>query len=75
MVKGLGYYSCLLRLWQVGAGPDVAWRALVEEIPGGERRGFADLEGLLAYLREQTDARTGDSVAQGATPPPDAEDG
>jgi hypothetical protein len=62
MVKG--YFSYLLRLWQVSAGGGTVWRASVEEIPTGERKDFADLDGLVAYLREQTKA---------SSPPEEAE--
>ena len=49
------YFSYLLRLWKVsGAGPPV-WRASLEDVHTGERRGFADLEHLFTYLKEQTD--------------------
>ena len=56
IVKRRNYYSYLLRLWQVGAGEGAAWRASLEEIPTGERRAFASLHDLFAYLREQTRA-------------------
>ena len=52
MVKD--YFSYLLRLWQAGTGREAAWHASVEEVSTGKRRAFADLDGLLAYLREQT---------------------
>ena len=53
MVKGQGYFSYLLRLWQVGTGQGAAWRASLEEIPTGERRAFASLDDLASYLCER----------------------
>jgi hypothetical protein len=48
------YFSYLLRLWKVrGTGPPV-WRASLEDVHTGERIGFADLQGLLKFLEEQT---------------------
>ncbi len=47
------YFSYLLRLWKVsGAGPPV-WRASLEDARTGERIGFADLDILFAFLKEQ----------------------
>jgi hypothetical protein len=43
----------LLRLWQTGRQP--TWRASLESA-AGERMGFANLDALLAFLREQTSA-------------------
>jgi hypothetical protein len=55
------YHSYLLRLWrdEDRKGPDQvgrrrAWRVSLENPITGERTGFADLEGLFDYLREQT---------------------
>jgi hypothetical protein len=47
------YQSYLLRLWCTGEGK--AWRVMLEHVGTRERRGFADLEGLCAFLREQMD--------------------
>jgi hypothetical protein len=52
-----GYRAFLLRCWrEPGAGPDgeSAWRFTLTQ-PGdkGSRRGFASLEDLVAYLREE----------------------
>jgi hypothetical protein len=58
MVKRRGYLSYLLRLWQAGEGPAAVWRASVQEVTTGERQAFRDLDHLLAYLREQTQAAT-----------------
>ena len=56
------YYSFLLRLWQTRSGENAAWRASLESAQTGERRGFADLASLFAFLEEQTggDARPED---------------
>ncbi len=47
------YLSYLLRLWQVRIEGELAWRASLESPGIGERRGFADLESLFAFLVEQ----------------------
>jgi hypothetical protein len=56
------YQSYLLRLWRSGSRRNPAWRASLESAQTGERRGFADLESLVAFLDEQTgaDARSED---------------
>ncbi|NOZ28129.1 MAG: hypothetical protein GXP39_08780 [Chloroflexi bacterium] len=48
-----GYIAYLLRLWRAGEGEGGEWRASVEDPHTGERRGFASLEALFAFLREQ----------------------
>lgn len=45
------YQSYLLRLWR--AGEEKAWRVMLEHISTRDRHGFADLEGLCVFLREQ----------------------
>ena len=50
------YLSYLLRLWQQGGGERSQWRASLESPQGGERRNFASLADLFAFLREQTGA-------------------
>ena len=49
------YRAYLLRLWQADDedGRPV-WRAALEDAPTGERRGFADLGSLFAFLEQQT---------------------
>jgi hypothetical protein len=47
------YFSYLLRLWRVGTEKAV-WRASLESPHGGERIGFASLDALFAFLRQQT---------------------
>jgi hypothetical protein len=48
----------LLRLWQIESKEQWVWRASLEDSHTGERRGFANLDALLAFLREQTDPGT-----------------
>ena len=47
------YFSYLLRLWRVGKQKAV-WRASLESPHSGERIGFASLDELIAFLRQQT---------------------
>jgi hypothetical protein len=49
------YQSYLLRLWRTSSQGNAVWRASLESAQTGERRGFADLESLFAFLEEQTD--------------------
>jgi hypothetical protein len=44
------YESYLLRLWESDEAGQLVWRASLESADTGERRGFADLDSLLAYL-------------------------
>ena len=46
------YKSFLLRMWRVREADHEVWRASLESIESGEKRGFASLEALLAYLSE-----------------------
>jgi hypothetical protein len=48
------YLAYLLRLWQVQDKGHIDWRASVENAHTGERVGFVDMDGLIAFLREQT---------------------
>ena len=48
------YLSYLLRLWQVQENEHTTWRASLESSHTGERWGFATLDALCAFLREQT---------------------
>jgi hypothetical protein len=54
------YLSYLLRLWRVsGDGgthrkEKTVWRASLESPHTGERMGFASLDALFAFLRQQT---------------------
>jgi hypothetical protein len=46
----------MLRLWQVRDDDELLWRASLEDPHTGTRRGFASLEMLVAFLREETRA-------------------
>ena len=49
------YRAYLLRLWQAdGDDGSPVWRAALEDARTGERRGFADLARLCAFLEAQT---------------------
>lgn len=48
------YQAYLVRLWQTGDTAEGAWRASVESPHTGEKRWFADLEALFAFLEEAT---------------------
>ena len=48
-----GYRAYLLRLWQVSSGESIVWRASLDDPSTGERKGFADLASLFAFLRDQ----------------------
>jgi hypothetical protein len=57
MTEPRRYRAYLLRLW-LAEGDDGhrIWRAALEEARTGERKGFAGLESLFAFLKEQLDA-------------------
>ena len=61
--EGRQYISYLLRLWRTKSGDETVWRASLEDSETGERRGFANLDALLAFLRQQTDLAQGAQVA------------
>jgi hypothetical protein len=48
------YLAYLVRLWQVNHGGEAAWYASIEDPHTGERRGFASLNALFAFLHDQT---------------------
>lgn len=48
--------SYLLRLWQAEQDGAWVWRASLENAHTGERRGFASLIALFAFLKEETAA-------------------
>jgi hypothetical protein len=50
------YKSYLLRLWQVQSKDGPVWRASLEQARTGERRGFASLADLCAFLEQETAA-------------------
>jgi hypothetical protein len=49
-----GYISYLLRLWQIRSEGELVWRASLESPHTGERRGFANLADLFAFLEKET---------------------
>jgi hypothetical protein len=51
------YLSYLLRLWRSEAVGQSIWRASLEDPHTGERRNFASIEHLFAFLEEQTGGR------------------
>ena len=53
LVLHFGYIAYLVRLWRPGSSQSPAWRASVEDPHSGERRAFADLASLFAFLEEQ----------------------
>ena len=59
-----GYLSYLLRLWQARADGELVWRASLESPRTGERRGFANLADMFAFLEEEIS-----HIAQGQTMP------
>jgi hypothetical protein len=59
------YQSYLLRLWRTSSRGKLAWRASLESAQTGERRGFADLASLFAFLEQQT----GSNSERGSRPP------
>ena len=48
------YLSYLLRLWQTESGGEGVWRASLEDPHTEERKGFANLTDLLAFLEQET---------------------
>jgi hypothetical protein len=51
--KQRGHLAYLLRLWRVDNGAEAIWRASLQDVRTGERRGFAGLDEAFAYLRQQ----------------------
>jgi hypothetical protein len=52
--KERGYASYLLRLWAIEDQGRLVWRASLESPHSGERWGFASLDALFAFLRQET---------------------
>ncbi len=72
--KPLNYQAYLLRLWQVNDGQG-DWRASLESAHAAGRRGFADLEALFSFLRQQTSMGMGSGLhpkRKGGTNEPEA---
>lgn len=49
-----GYISYLLRVWRAQGEGKTVWRASLESPHTGEQKGFASLNKLFAFLRQQT---------------------
>jgi hypothetical protein len=49
------YRAYLLRLWWANHNGQAGWRASLEEPHTGVRHGFATLDQLFAFLKEQVD--------------------
>jgi hypothetical protein len=64
-VRTADYLAFLLRLWR--EGQSAPWRAMLVDPSTGERRGFADLTKLFAFLQEQT-GETAPEVKPAADP-------
>jgi hypothetical protein len=56
MAKGTVYHSYLLRIWQTGDDESCTWRASLEQPGTRARRGFASLDELFRFLRDQAAA-------------------
>jgi hypothetical protein len=52
------YHSYLLRIWRTGSYGERTWRCMLEDPHTGQQHGFADLDALCAFLRQQTEAFT-----------------
>ena len=57
MTQPQRYRAYMLRLWQVDDEEGPTWRASLESPHTGERRGFASLEALVAFLTNQFGAQ------------------
>jgi hypothetical protein len=62
------YRAYLLRLWWAGHDGQAGWRASLEEPHTGTRHGFATLEQLFSFLKEQTDRDTDNAARPDNTP-------
>jgi hypothetical protein len=54
------YLSYLLRLWSVEDSGERIWRASLESPRSGQRTGFASLDDLFDFLRQEVDEWTSD---------------
>lgn len=63
----------VLRLWRVTDGREPIWRAALQDIRTGERRGFADLDEAWRYLRARIERGSGrlpgEAAVQDRSPP------
>jgi hypothetical protein len=51
------YKAWMLRLWQVESEAGPVWHGSLQRVGTEERRGFDDVEDLLAHLREHVTER------------------
>jgi hypothetical protein len=51
-----GHIAYLLRLWCVTNGKAPIWRASLQDVSTGERRGFAGLDQACRFLQAQIEA-------------------
>ena len=65
------YLAYLVRLWTVSQDGGVVWRVSAEDAHTGERRGFADLASLHAFLQEATAAQSGQARDESNAAVPD----
>ena len=63
-----GYLSFLLRLWRVRAAGMPAWRASLQRPGESEQRAFADLDEMVAFLREETGESGGEDTTETEAP-------
>ena len=52
--RSADYISYLLRVWRSNGDDSSSWRASLENPHTGERMGFACLEDLFTFLRQET---------------------
>lgn len=53
------YRAFLVRLWTASQDGEVVWRASAQDAHTGGCRGFADLAGLFAFLKDVTETPPG----------------
>jgi hypothetical protein len=59
------YISYLLRLWQVKSEGELVWRASLDNPHTGQRRGFASLAEMVAFLEQETGYGSRDAPSTG----------
>ena len=65
------YLAYLLRLWQAQQNGNVIWRASLEDTRTSEKRGFASLEVLMDFLKEQIKGDEKDNPVKPTSERPD----
>ncbi len=53
MTRQAGYHSYMLRIWQTSNGEKSVWSASLQKPGTDERLGFASLEALFCFLRNE----------------------